>query len=330
MLPVRQLLSFLTFFSTLLIMANGNSTNLILYLHNYSFYAQKVMLALNEKKLSFQSHVIDITKGKQYDTWYLEKINPRGEVPVLNDTTKLIPDSARIIDYLEDNFSNEQHPRLTPLEPIQRQKTERFREMIDKIPGNTVTMGALYHTQYVANPKLPFIGPVRSMMKSSFEKTGENLREIAQTKPDSVKEVLLKKADEFNKTYATVTNKEKFDELMAQVGMTLDAVEEQLKNGRQKPTDWLIHKDFTTADVSLTTLLYRLDIVGLSDHLFPKDGRPQVHDYFGRVQQRPAFKESFPGLFYHFKAFFGFQVLGAIVVVSVLIAGGIYFVARRR
>ncbi|KAF6203152.1 hypothetical protein GE061_003568 [Apolygus lucorum] len=307
MLRACHLPTFLTFFTALLIMANGNSTNLILYLHNYSFYAQKVMLALNEKKLPFVSHVIDITKGKQYDPWYLENINPRGEVPVLNDTTKLIPDSARIIDYLEDNFSNEQHPRLTPLEPIQRQKTERFREMIDKIPGNTVTMGALYHTQYVANPKLPFIGPVRSMMKSSFEKTGDNLREIAATRPDSVKEVLLKKAEEFNKTYATVTNKEKFDELMGQVGNTLDAVEEQLKNGRQQPTDWLIHKDFTTADVSLTTLLYRLDIVGLSDHLFPKDGRPQVHDYFERVQMRPAFKESFPGLFYHFKAFFGFQ-----------------------
>lgn len=62
-------------------------------------------MALHEKNLSFESHIIDIAKDVQYEPWYL-LINPRGEVPVLQDTGKLIPDSARIIDYLEDNFSN--------------------------------------------------------------------------------------------------------------------------------------------------------------------------------------------------------------------------------
>ena len=65
----------------------------------------KVVMALHEKKLPFEAHLIDITKGVQYEPWFLQ-INPRGEVPVLQDIGKVIPDSSRIIDYLEDNFSN--------------------------------------------------------------------------------------------------------------------------------------------------------------------------------------------------------------------------------
>lgn len=62
-------------------------------------------MALHEKNLAFDEHIVDISKGVQYETWFLQ-LNPRGEVPVLQDTDKIIPDSNRIMDYLEDNFSN--------------------------------------------------------------------------------------------------------------------------------------------------------------------------------------------------------------------------------
>lgn len=62
-------------------------------------------MALHEKNLPFESRIVDLQKREQYETWFL-KLNPRGEVPVLQDTGKVIPDSAHIIDYLEDNFNN--------------------------------------------------------------------------------------------------------------------------------------------------------------------------------------------------------------------------------
>lgn len=62
-------------------------------------------MALHEKRLNFETSIVNIMKGAQYESWFL-KINPRGEVPVLQDDAKIIPDSNRIIDYLEDNFSN--------------------------------------------------------------------------------------------------------------------------------------------------------------------------------------------------------------------------------
>lgn len=57
-------------------------------------------MALYEKNIDFEPFVIDITKGEQYSSWFLD-INPRGEIPVLKVNKSVIPDSTRILDYLE-------------------------------------------------------------------------------------------------------------------------------------------------------------------------------------------------------------------------------------
>lgn len=62
-------------------------------------------MALYEKNIPFTTKLVNIYKGDQYKLDYL-KINPKAEVPVLKDGIKYIPDSERIIEYLEDNFSN--------------------------------------------------------------------------------------------------------------------------------------------------------------------------------------------------------------------------------
>lgn len=58
-------------------------------------------MALYEKNVQFEPLVLDITKGEQYSSWFLD-INPRGEIPVLKVNNRIIPDSTRILDYLED------------------------------------------------------------------------------------------------------------------------------------------------------------------------------------------------------------------------------------
>lgn len=57
-------------------------------------------MALHEKNIDFEPFVVDITKGEQYSSWFLD-INPRGEIPVLKVKDEIIPDSTRILDYLE-------------------------------------------------------------------------------------------------------------------------------------------------------------------------------------------------------------------------------------
>ncbi|KAF6203344.1 hypothetical protein GE061_003762 [Apolygus lucorum] len=70
--------------------------------HSY----EDVLLALNEKKLAFKTKFVNIASGEQYQQWYLE-VNPRGEVPAIKDGNKTIPDSMKIINYLEENYSDE-------------------------------------------------------------------------------------------------------------------------------------------------------------------------------------------------------------------------------
>lgn len=60
----------------------------------------QVLIALYEKNIDFEPLFVDITKGEQYSSWFLD-INPRGEIPVLKVKDQVIPDSTRILDYLE-------------------------------------------------------------------------------------------------------------------------------------------------------------------------------------------------------------------------------------
>lgn len=63
-------------------------------------------MVLNEKKLKYKSHIVELMPEMEvHQPWFI-RINPEGAIPVLNDGVKIIPDSSRIVDYLEDNFSN--------------------------------------------------------------------------------------------------------------------------------------------------------------------------------------------------------------------------------
>lgn len=48
--------------------------------------------------------------------------------------------------------------------PEVRQKVIHFRNILDQIPANVVTLGSFYHTKFVHKPKMPFIAPVRKQL----------------------------------------------------------------------------------------------------------------------------------------------------------------------
>lgn len=47
-------------------------------------------------------------------------------------------------------------------------KVENFRQMIDGLPAGIITMGSLFHPELCENPKMPFIKPVRELLKSKI------------------------------------------------------------------------------------------------------------------------------------------------------------------
>lgn len=82
-----------------------------LYYNPLSTYSQKVMIAFNEKGLSYTPELVDL--GSPETRAAYEKIYPIGKVPFLKATPDWhVPESTSIIEYLEDKFP--ESPRLIP------------------------------------------------------------------------------------------------------------------------------------------------------------------------------------------------------------------------
>ncbi|XP_015524462.1 ganglioside-induced differentiation-associated protein 1 [Neodiprion pinetum] len=293
---------------------------LTLYYHRYSFYSQKVLLALYEKKLDFKLREVDITRGEQYGAWFLG-LNPRGEVPVLQDGDKIIPESVRIIDYLEDHFTGDNVPSLVPSEASSKQKILELRKVLDQLPGNVLTVGSFHHKKFVDKPKLPFIGPVRWLLSRAEETSAETLRINAEKIP-AAREVLLRKAAAQEKTHEIVQDNDKFNDALAQVETALEKVEEALK-----PGPWLGGEQFTVADVSLAVLLERMSGLGLDGRLWGT--RTDIKNYYDRLQQRESFKAAVPRGWLPLLSLAQWQTPATVTAVcSAVIAGFLWFKKR--
>ncbi|CAK1556275.1 unnamed protein product [Leptosia nina] len=297
--------------------SNGIKTNVSLYCNYYSFYSQKVLMALYEKNIEFEPLLIDITRGEQYSSWFLE-INPRGEIPVLKVDNVVIPDSTRILDFLEEHINQETPPLINVSSDGKIMKNiNMFREMIEALPAGLITIGSFFHPHLCGTPKLPFILPVREVLKNGDLSNSKNLRKLAKEHPKA-ENVLLYKAEIQDRKHEIITNEEEYLKVLNVVDDVLGQVEEQLT--RQYQENWLCSEQFSIADINLAVLLQRLWELGLEDRFWSKRKRPHVEQYFERVKERESFKKTIPGLPVHIKMIITSQppvYLGAASAVSV-------------
>lgn len=271
---------------------NNSSSNgpLELYYWYTSFYSRKVLFALHEKHLSFKSNIVNLGKGDQYQPWYL-KLNPRGEVPVFKDGVKVIPDSGRILDYLEDNFSNGNTPRLMPEKGTEgTQHVKQWRELLDSVPVPLITFGCLYHSHLTTNMKissferkqrLSLMSTVSTDLDLMMEKYPE-FKELYQEKKQRL-ETLISDAQDVDKIKAALDNLE----------TTLDTVEQELaSHDGDKSSWWLCSQKFAIPDITLALVLQRLHDLGLSTRYLTVDKRPHLVQYFKKVQEREGYKKT--------------------------------------
>lgn len=290
-------------------------------------------MALHEKKLPFESCIIDLPKGGQYEPWYLQ-INPRGEVPVLQDCGKLIPDSTRIIDYLEDHFCIADIPKLIPMEEgfEVRQRITYYRHILDQIPAGILTMGSFFHPELVKRPKAPFLPPVRKNFIRTENNRSEILKAHAENNPEC-RHILLKKLEFHERRHQIVTNKEEFLSVLNQVEDVLDKVEEELASHNHKNQEnwWLCSNTFTVADISLTILLERLNQLGFECAFWKDSRRPNIEKYYKRVQERESYKKSIPNIFFHLKTVVRVKpiAIGCAVVAGMFLIVGGFFIIRK-
>jgi glutathione S-transferase len=87
--------------------------SLILYDADRCPYCARARIVLAEKGLAYDTVAIDLADRPG---WLYEK-NPLGKVPVLEDDTLCLPESAVIMEYLEERFPE---PALLPADPAER------------------------------------------------------------------------------------------------------------------------------------------------------------------------------------------------------------------
>lgn len=85
---------------------------------------QRVKVVLEEKKLPYETVLVDLRKKAQKEPAFL-KLNPRGKVPVLIDGDTVLYESRIINEYLEEQYPE---PRLMPTDPSKR---ARIRLLMD-------------------------------------------------------------------------------------------------------------------------------------------------------------------------------------------------------
>ncbi|MEP7246108.1 MAG: glutathione S-transferase N-terminal domain-containing protein [Gammaproteobacteria bacterium] len=78
-----------------------------LYHHGSSACAAKTRFALEEKRLEWQGHVVDIFRGEQFKPEFLA-LNPKAVVPVMVHDGFVLAESTVICEYVEDVFAD--HP----------------------------------------------------------------------------------------------------------------------------------------------------------------------------------------------------------------------------
>ncbi len=107
----------------------------------------KVSILLEELKLDYKVHKIDLGKQEQKEKWFL-KLNPNGRIPVIkdNENNKIIFESGAILYYLakkHNKFFPEEKQfeimqwlmfQMSGLGPMQGQANVFFRYLDEKIP----------------------------------------------------------------------------------------------------------------------------------------------------------------------------------------------------
>lgn len=117
-----------------------------LYSGPLSLFARKVEIALREKGLAFERIMVPFNQTTGYDPKHPEVValNPKRQVPVLNDDGIVLYDSTIILEYLEDAYPE---PPLLPVCP-----GARARCRLDELYADEIMLQALRPLMYRTSP----------------------------------------------------------------------------------------------------------------------------------------------------------------------------------
>lgn len=237
---------------------NAPAPNLVLYHAWASTCSQKVRLALAEKQLKWQGHVINLREFEHLSDEFLA-LNPDGLVPVLIHDGFVVRESSVINDYLDEFFAD---PPLRLPGPQGRARVAMWSRFIDD-----VTSPAIKKPSFMANLR-PYLQSLSSERVSEVAARFPS-RSIAQRWVQAARSGIADEEVELS---------------LADLRRSLDRVEAALRDG-----PWLVGDSYTLADINMIPFvlrMYRLPGFDL------RQNWPATFDWMQRVSARPAFAQA--------------------------------------
>ena len=220
----------------------------------------KPMLALYEKGLEFEHKLLNPAKFEHHEAWY-KAINPRGQVPALEDGGKIITESTVICEYLEDA-----HPtqlKLRPDDHFDRAQMRIWTKWVDEYFCWCVsTIGWDRHVSKM----------VRGLSDAEFE-------EVVARIPVPEQQVKWRRAREG-------FPQDMLEEEMRKIGVSVRKLDDHLADH-----EWLAGGMYTLADICNFSIANGMQ-VGFAEQV-NKDDTPHLVRWIEQINERPAVKAMF-------------------------------------
>lgn len=216
----------------------------------------KVLIALHEKGIAFESRWINLHRFEQHEPWFLE-LNPDGQVPVLDHHGLTIVHTTVINEYLEDAFPDT--PALRPADPAGKARMRHWNKYID---DNVMQAVSIHGWQHGAGATARKIDP------ATFETYVARIPLEAQRVKWRTARAGFPQAD--------------LDAGTGKVRQAVATIERQLTAG-----PWIVGDMFTLADINFYAYCG-----GALEIMFPEIGNrqncPRVMDWVDRMRARPG------------------------------------------
>lgn len=218
----------------------------------------KVLMALHEKGIAFDSRWIDLHTFQQHSPEYLA-VNPEGQVPALMHDGVIITHTSVINEYLEDAFPDT--PPLRPEEPLVAARMRQWNKYIDDYVMQAVSI----HGWQNGAGKI-----ARGYSDEAFEAL--------------MARIPLKQQQVKWRTARAGFPQEKLDECSQTIAEAVAKVEAQLA---ESGGPWLLGEMFTLADINFYAYCG-----GALATMFPRIGNretcPLLLDWAARIEKRPG------------------------------------------
>lgn len=233
---------------------------LILFHAAHSTCSQKVRLCLAEKRLPYDSRILQIKKREHLSPEYLE-INPNGVVPTLVHQGRAVIDSSVICEYLDEVY---EEPRLGPEDPMERAAMRAWLRYLEEVPTAAIRIPSF---------NLLFV-PI-------IARLGEGqMKELARRAP--------LRRELYGRIGSAGFSDQETAGSVAALRQSLERAERALERG-----SWLNGDAFSLADIVFAPIVVRMEDLGLT---YLWEDLPRVGDWYGRILSRESFGIAyFPG-----------------------------------